>query len=596
MAANITDKFTEATNGTRPDNAALTAQKSIGAASITVDSTAGWGTATAVHFVIYQIDAGGARVANTQTEWKGIVSSSTSITSLTLKAGTDQVYPVGSKVIATPTAAAWDDLVEGVLEFANQDGSLITQAVRDALGLTSGETSGWETLGYAPNTITALGNRSYTVVVNSTDLTATTSVGMRLKLPRTVTAPTYMGGAFNGSSHYFTKVTPTGTLSTITNNFTIMAYVEPTSYAAGYICGRADSTPNNLFTLKMESDGRVAVAVNNGGAANYRVISTYQSLPLNKKTHVAASWTSGTVVIYFDGVSVPFGSPILGGTNPTVAGTGGDFSIGRAGAWNSTYFPGYISSVGVFDAVLTQATIRQHMNQALTGSETNCIGAWNLNNAATDASAAGNNLTATGGVGYTARTPYTNAVTGTSVTAGTTNYGIIMAQTFSTNTTYTIQIPEGETLPTTGGIGTVSYSTQKTPYGFPPMSNIISRILVGSNSAVGDYLGMTTTFTANADATYRITVVAHCTNTSALTNNVLSVIDGSTTIHSQIFGALNTINAWSIPTVVHDAKLSAGSHTIKLSSTATGGGTLVMYASGSSNIWATYTIEQLGLV
>ncbi|MDO1826422.1 hypothetical protein Q2361_24685, partial [Escherichia coli] len=80
----------------------------------------------------------------------------------------------------------------------------------------------------------------------------------------------------------------------------------------------------------------VAVAVNNGGAANYRVISTYQSLPLNKKTHVAASWTSGTVVIYFDGVSVPFGSPILGGTNPTVAGTGGDFSIGRAGAWNST--------------------------------------------------------------------------------------------------------------------------------------------------------------------------------------------------------------------------------------------------------------------
>jgi hypothetical protein len=42
-----------------------------------------------------------------------------------------------------------------------------------------------------------------------------------------------------------------------------------------------------------------------------------------------------------------------------------------------------------------------------------------------------------------------------------------MAQTFSTNTTYTVQIPEGETLPTTGGIGTISYSTQKTPYGFP---------------------------------------------------------------------------------------------------------------------------------
>lgn len=47
-----------------------------------------------------------------------------------------------------------------------------------------------------------------------------------------------------------------------------------------------------------------------------------------------------------------------------------------------------------------------------------------------------------------------------------------MAQTFSTNTTYTIQVPEGETLPTTGGIGTVSYSTQANPYGIPSTDSI----------------------------------------------------------------------------------------------------------------------------
>lgn len=120
----ITDYFNNATVSTRPDAAALTAQKLIGAASITVDTTAGWPQSTdAVHFVIYQVDASGNRVAGTQTEWKGIVTSATAIGSLTLKAGTDQVYPIGSKVIATPTAAWADDMVTGLLVDHSQAGA-----------------------------------------------------------------------------------------------------------------------------------------------------------------------------------------------------------------------------------------------------------------------------------------------------------------------------------------------------------------------------------------------------------------------------------------------------------------------------------------
>lgn len=42
-----------------------------------------------------------------------------------------------------------------------------------------------------------------------------------------------------------------------------------------------------------------------------------------------------------------------------------------------------------------------------------------------------------------------------------------MANTFSTNTTVTVQVPEGCQLPTTGGITSVDYSTQNVPYGFP---------------------------------------------------------------------------------------------------------------------------------
>lgn len=141
MSAQISDLFNEPTTTTRPDAAALTAQKLIGAASITVDTTAGWPTATAVHFVIYQVTAAGVRVEGTQTEWKGIVTSATALGTLTLQAGTDQVYPIGSKVICTPTAAWGDDLVEGLLTSLDQDGTLKAGAVDASAVIADGVVS-----------------------------------------------------------------------------------------------------------------------------------------------------------------------------------------------------------------------------------------------------------------------------------------------------------------------------------------------------------------------------------------------------------------------------------------------------------------------
>ena len=79
----------------------------------------------------------------------------------------------------------------------------------------------------------------------------------------------------------------------------------------------------------------------------------------------------------------------------------------------------------------------------------------------------------------------------TGVTTGTTNYGIITAASFSTNTTLTVQVAEGDTIPTSGGVSAISYSTQKAPYGFPGQTNKWSVEMVsiaatdnGSTSAV----------------------------------------------------------------------------------------------------------------
>lgn len=505
--SSVTKHFPSAENGFTTTTAGSV---SSGAATVTLNSVAGYTNGETVVLVIDPTDA-----AKKQTFTGVVDTAGVQITGVVWTAGTNQTHALGATVVDYATATHISMVTKGLLRDHNQSGyhktlnddngnewikqTSTASAVNEVtianaatgtnpvISATGGDTNvgltltpkgtgaikatsnydAWVSGLTAPSTVTANGNRSYDLVINSTDYTDRLSPGMRLKLTRTVTAPTYMGGLFNGSSHYFTKATPTGTLSTITNNFTMVAHVQPTSYATGYVMGRSDASRANAFAIEMQSSGQIRVVIFNAAAGNYRYVDTYQSLALNKKTHVAASWTSGTVVVYFDGVSVPVATAVTAGTNPTVAGTGGDFSVGRAGAYNGSYFPGYISNAGVFDAVLSAATVKTLSGQALTGAETNNIGAWNLNNAGTDSNAAANNLTATGGVGYTAQSPFTNDVTGTSITAGTTNYAIITKASFSTNTTLTVQIPEGETLPTTGGISAVSYSTQKIPYGFP---------------------------------------------------------------------------------------------------------------------------------
>ncbi len=101
----------------------------MGATTLTVDSLADWPTDTAVHFTMFEIDANNTEVANTRTDWKAIKTSATTLGTLTLQAGTDREYPIGSKVICAPTAAWADDLVEGLLVSHDQDGTLKTDAV-----------------------------------------------------------------------------------------------------------------------------------------------------------------------------------------------------------------------------------------------------------------------------------------------------------------------------------------------------------------------------------------------------------------------------------------------------------------------------------
>lgn len=424
--------------------------------------------------MIYQVTAAGVRVEGTQTEWKGIVTSATAIGTLTLQAGTDQVYPIGSKVICTPTAAWGDDLVEGILVSHDQDGTLKAGAVDNAAVIADGIITpakfttalqgDWKA-GMLPavSSVTENGNRSADITFASTVASLLTP-GMRIRTSRTVAAPT---GAIllNGTTQYASKTTPAG--MTFTDDFVVSAWVKLTSYQTGTIASRYNGTSGWLF--RTESDGRLALYGFNAGAANTRAGVTYQSLPLNKWVHVAmqldmSTYTATTTTIYamIDGIDVPV-SLFTSGTNPTALVQAGNLEIGSTNG-GTQLFPGNIAQVAIFNAKVTQATIRGYKNQTLSGSESTCVAAYKLDQASglNDLTANANNLTATGSPTYSTASPFTTDANGTP--GGTYDYAIV---TKVSTTVATVQYPEGCAIPTSGGISTVDYSGVKAPFGMP---------------------------------------------------------------------------------------------------------------------------------
>jgi hypothetical protein len=354
---------------------------------------------------------------------------------------------------------------KGVLKHANQDGSLTNAAVKAALGITADPTGSWNLLdGGAPtvSSVTANGNRSYTINFAS-DYSTTLSPGMRLKTTRTVAAPTQCT-SLNGTTQYYSKSSPSG--MTFTDDFTVSAWIKVSSYATGIIASRYNGTSGWQFYLN--ASGQLFLMGLNAGAANTSYVNSYQSVPLNKWVHVSAQLdmstftaTTTTSYVMIDGVNVP-ALVTRTGTNPTALIQAGDLQIGAANG-AATFFPGKIAQVAIYSAKVTQATILASMNQTLTGSETSLVSAYTFNNSINDLSANANNLTAQGSaVATNADSPFGYQAGGT--ISSTLDYAII---TNIATTAVTVQVPEGCTIPTTGGVAGVSYSTVKTPYGFP---------------------------------------------------------------------------------------------------------------------------------
>lgn len=353
------------------------------------------------------------------------------------------------------------------------DGSKVAAGTLPFSALKTDNFSGWVSGQMPlPTTITYNGQRSYSMVFNTVDLSTYLSPGMRLRTTRTVAAPT-QSTSLNGTNQYWNNTSPNK--MTFTNNFVVGAWVKLSSYSATDMIVVSRFNGTSGWRLNIKTTGQIDFTGFNGGAGNYSQVVSSQSVPLNKWVHIAAQLdmstftaTNTTSYIMMDGIDVP-ASVARVGTNPTSLIQAGNLEIGSVNG-GTLLFPGKIAQVAIFGAKVTQATMQTYMSQGYTGTETNLVSAWSFNGVATDLfTTTPNNLTAQNAAGYTTDSPFGGQANGT--ISSTLDYGIIQSVTFSTNTTLVVQVPEGCTIPTSGGIAAVSYTSAKSPFGFPGDKN-----------------------------------------------------------------------------------------------------------------------------
>ena len=352
-----------------------------------------------------------------------------------------------------PSAAKWNILGTNMAYFY------------ELLNGTNG-IDGWTALGIGVSSVTYNGNRNYTLTMSSS-IASVLSPLMRIRTTSTVSAPTQCT-SLNGSTQYWVKTSPNKL--TFTDDFVVSAWIKLSSYNAANMVIASRWNGTSGWSFEVNSDGTVELFGTNAGSANISRVQSYQSIPLNKWVHVTAqldmsSFTvsSTTSYVMIDGVDVP-ALVIRGGTNPTALIQAGNLEIGSRNS-GTEFFPGKIAQVAIFNAKVTQSTIRGYISQGLSGSETSLASAYSFNNSTSDLNTTTpNDLSAGAGAPTATNSDSPFAQDSTATPTATSNYGIVMS---ASSTTLVLQVPEGCTIPTSGGVSSVSYATSGVPYKFP---------------------------------------------------------------------------------------------------------------------------------
>jgi hypothetical protein len=312
----------------------------------------------------------------------------------------------------------------------------------------------WRPLGVTPTVVSSNGQKEHVIRFASVDYSGTIPVGGKLRIPRTGTTPTASMAFVASSAQYASKASPTGI--SFVDDYTLEAWVYLDSYATDYqgIISRRDADVSG-FSLSISANGQIEVASLNSSA--YRLVQTYQSIPLNKWTHVAATvdLSGGTWITYIDGVQVTNYMFATTGTVSAIIQPAQPIVLGSRKS-STQLLTGKVANARVWSTIRTAAEIRDNMNKENPASTTGLVAHYKGNGSWNDSSTNANHLTAVGGaVNSFASHPYSAIeyaiVTKVTYTGGNTDVTVFTGSGCLPNETF----------------GASSYSTARTPFGFP---------------------------------------------------------------------------------------------------------------------------------
>lgn len=409
-------------------------------------------------------------------------------TAVTDETGTGSLVFATSPTIVTPTIASFTNAQHTHASTAN-----------------GGPAADWYDLNDAPDSVTYNGNRSYQLFYTGVNLTTLISRGMRLRFTRTVASPTQCT-TLNGTTNYWNKTSPAG--MTFTDDSMVMTHVKLTAYSTTdqVIASRYNGTSGwELFVVA--NSGQVALRGYNAGAGNLSQVVTVQALPLNKWVHIAiqldmSSFTVSTSTSFamFDGTVV--GATVNRiGTNPTALIQAGNLEVGSSNGGTKP-FNGKIAQLAIFNAKVSFATARTYFSQGFIGNETSLISAYSFNNTSNDLNTGNaNNLTAQGSASANWNDgPFGNqSNTLNAPISSTLDYAVVMSCVYTGDTSIVVQVPEGCTIPTTGGLTGSAYSSAARPLNMPtePAKYNIEAIFRASSGNLA--IGAITTWYAATD-------------------------------------------------------------------------------------------------
>ena len=179
--------------------------------------------------------------------------------------------------------------------------------------------------------------------------------------------------SFDGVDDWI-EVPTSSSLDNISTELTVSAWINPVNLSNGThprIVDRSEGPGgvNDRWLLTWSPTGTVDFGI--GSGANGCLGNSVT--PLNSWTHIAATFNNGQIYIYINGIlDASATSSIISLSHIQNC----NLKIGSAPA--SSFFPGKIENVHLWNTALSQIEIQQYMNCPPTGNESGLVGYWNF--------------------------------------------------------------------------------------------------------------------------------------------------------------------------------------------------------------------------